>query len=109
MHNKKAFLLITLAVICSPYTYGDHYNNDQQQTEPVVIDDTAPIDNEMQPETENKAGVTFTRKTNKTSEEEEEAALNKKENKQTIRGLFTLGGFNKNEKDKNKTRMSGKN
>jgi hypothetical protein len=102
MHKKITFLLIALAIICSPHAHANHYN-DQQQTAHVVIGDTATIDNEMKPEeAENRAEVTFTRKTNKTSEE---TTLNKKENKQTIRGLFTLGGF---DKDKDKIRISGK-
>lgn len=104
MHNKIAILLIALTIICSPHASADHYNNYQQQIEQVVIDDTAPIDNEKQTEENKEAAITFTRKTNKSSEEE--TALNKKENKQTIRGLFTLGGF---DKDKNTIRISGKN
>lgn len=98
MYNKIVILLITLAIIFSPQASAEHYTNDLQQNAQVVINDTAPIDSETKPDTENKeAVITFTKKTDNASEK---TTLNKKEKKQTIRGLFTLGGFNKNEKNK---------
>lgn len=104
MYNKIVILLIALAIIFSPQASAEQYNNDAQQTAHVVIDDnTAPIDSQTKPDTENKeVSITFTRKTDSASEK---ATLNKKEKKQTIRGLFTLGGFNKDEKDKNKKKV----
>lgn len=89
--------MIALAIVSSANTYSDYYDYPQQNKQ-IVIGDTALIDNEEQPQDNKKATVTFTKRTNKS--QEEKAVLQKKEKKQTIRGLFSLGGFDKDKKTK---------
>lgn len=114
MQTKTAlFLTIAFMTIASTNVYANENNN--QQIIQIVRGDTAPANNQTgdkmptdedinktiaQEAGREKAILTFADSTDDTTKKNPGLKTTKKT--QTIRGLFTLGGFNKNENDKNK-------